>query len=298
MKRTRLFLGLCVALLLAPSFLTAQPAGKTAPATGLAQPDGRDRQIIAGVAEVIDQVHLTRKKIDKEISRRMHTLFIEQFDPRKLFFLDRDIAAFAESAEKHSKFIADQDLKFPVHVYEVFLKRVAERAKWAQDLAKEPHDFTKETTVVLDAKTAGYAKTADEAKARWRDWIQYELCSLIVDGVKEDVARTRIQKRYTSLLKFTEQLDKDDLLERYLLALTNAFDPHSSYMSPKSREEFEIAMRLKLQGIGASLANEDGKIMIKEIISGGAAADDKRLKIGDQISGVGQGEDGQIVAVA
>ena len=299
MKLNRLFLGLCAALLLAPCFVLAQqPAPKLTPAAELAKPSARDRLIVSSVVELINEAHLTRKKLDKEISTRMHKLFIEQWDPRKLFFLESDIADFAASAEKHTQYIADCDMKFAVHVYEVFLKRVAERNDWAQELAKEPHDFTKECTVVLDPKSTEYAKTSAEAKARWRNWIQYELCGLIVDGVKEDAARTRIQNRYKNLLRFTQQLDKDELLEHYLLALTNAFDPHSSYMSPKSLEDFEIAMRLQLQGIGAALANEDGKTVIKEIIAGGAAADDKRLKVGDQVTGVGQGDDGEVVDTA
>jgi carboxyl-terminal processing protease len=299
MKLHRQLVWFCAALLLVPSFVLAQqPAPKATPATALARPDARDRLIVASVAEILKEAHLTRKKIDKEISTRMHRLFIEHWDPRKLFFLESDIADFAAAQDKHPKFIADCDLTFPVHVYEVFLKRVTERNEWAQELAKEKFDFNKESTVFLDPKSTKYCKTTDEAKARWRDWIKYELCNLILDGVKEDEARSRIQKRYRNLLRITSQLDKDDLLEQYLVALTNAFDPHSSYMSPKSLEEFDIAMRLQLQGIGAALVNDDGKTIVKEILPGGAAAEDKRLKVGDQITGVGQGESGEIVDVA
>ena len=288
----------CAALLLAPWLIQAQQSSSPPkPAAELAKGDPRDRMIVATVAKVIDEIHLTGKKIDETISERMHRLFVEQWDPRKLFFLEADIAEFAAAHDKHAKFIADGDMSFPVHVYETYLKRITERSTWAQELAQEKFDFTKETTVTLDAKAARYAKTTEEAKERWRDWIKFEVCSLIVDGVKEDEARTRIQKRYKSLLQTAQRLDKDDLLERYLAALANAFDPHSGYMSSKSLEDFEIAMRLQLQGIGAALGSDDGKTMVKEIIAGGPAADDKRLKVGDQITGVGQGEEGEIVDV-
>jgi carboxyl-terminal processing protease len=151
---------------------------------------------------------------------------------------------------------------------------------------------------VLDNRSTKYAKTDDEAKARWRSWIKYELEGLIVDGVKENEARSRIQKRYRSMVRFTKQFDKDELLERYLTAMTGSFDPHSSYMSSRTMEEFDIAMRLQLQGIGALLAGEDGKTIVKEVIAGGAADQDKRIKIGDQITGVGEGDNGELVDVA
>lgn len=287
----------CAALLLAPWSIHAQQALGSRPAAELAKGDARDKLIVTSVARVIDEVHLTRQKLDESISQRMHRLFVEQWDTRKLIFLEGDIAEFAAAHDKHARFIADGDLTFPVQVYERFLKRMSERTAWAQELVQEKFDFTKESSVILDAKAVKYPRDATEAKDRLRDYIKYELCTLIVDGVKEDEARTRIQKRYKTLLQSTRGLDKDDLLERYLASLANSFDPHTGYMSAKSLEEFEIAMRLQLQGIGAALASDEGKTIIREIIQGGPAADDKRLKVGDQITGVGQGEDGEIVDV-
>jgi carboxyl-terminal processing protease len=294
-QRTLFFMA---TLLWAPGFVAAQqPTLKSTPAVALAKPDARDRLIAETVAKIIEEAHFTRHKLDNEISERMHKLFVEQWDSRKLFFLESDIAEFAASENKHIKKLLAGDFSFPVQVYERFLERVTERNEWVQKLADEKFDFAKDDTVVLDSRTTKYAKTTDEAKARWRSWIKYELEGMIVDGVKENEARTRIQKRYRTMLRITKQIDKDELLERYLTAMTGAFDPHSSYMSPRTVEEFDIAMRLQLQGIGALLASEDGKTIIKEVIAGGAAAQDKRLKIGDQITGVGEGDDGEIVDV-
>ncbi|MCS7044735.1 MAG: carboxy terminal-processing peptidase [Gemmataceae bacterium] len=295
--RFRHCVGWIAALLVLPWFVWGQTTAPSRPAIDLAKADERDKLIVTTVARVIDDIHLTGRKLDKTIAARLHDRFIEQWDPRKLFFLESDIAEFAAAKEHHAKFIAEGDLSFPVRVYEVFLKRLAERNAWTQVMAGEQFDFDKECTVFLDAKHTRWPKSTEEARQRWKDWITYELCSMKVDGVKENEARTRIQKRYKSLWQTTQSLDKDDLLERYLAAFANAFDPHSGYLSPKSLEEFDIAMRLQLQGIGALLGSEDGKTMVKEIIAGGPAADDKRLKVGDQITGVGQGEDGEIVDV-
>jgi carboxyl-terminal processing protease len=296
MAFSRLLAWCSTAVLATIAFAGAPPAA-SAPATALAKPDAYDTQIVNGVSRLIEMAHLKQHKIDVETSRRMHRLFIEGWDPKKLFFLESDINEFAAAESKHAEFLNAGDLAFPVNVYQRYLQRVVERNDWAQSLADEKYDFTKEDSITVDNKTAQYCKTNDEAKERWRSWIKYELCGMIVDGVKEKDARERIKKRYRNLVRFTKQIDKDELLERYLVALTTSYDPHSTYMSPKSQEEFEIAMRLKLQGIGALLSGEDGRTVIKEIIPGGAAEQDKRLKVGDRITGVGQGDDGEIVDV-
>ena len=108
----------------------------------------------------------------------------------------------------------------------------------------------------------------------------------------------KVSRRYHSLLKRWRQTDNIELLERYLTALTTAYDPHSSYMSPDSTTDFEIQMKLTLDGIGASLqATPEGDTVIQKIIPGGAADKDKRLAKDDKVLGVGQDENGEIVDV-
>jgi carboxyl-terminal processing protease len=68
-------------------------------------------------------------------------------------------------------------------------------------------------------------------------------------------------------------------------------------MSPSTLDNFEIQMRLKLDGIGASLRSEDGYTKVHQIIAGGAADQDGRLKEGDEIIGVGQGTEGEMIDV-
>src|SRR5260221_4636847 len=156
MKLHRLFVPLCAALLLTPFFVLGQPALKSTPATALAKPDARDKQIVQSVAGLIEEAHLTRHKLDNEISTRMHRLFLDQFDPRKLFFLESDIAEFAAYEAKHAKLLGNSDMSFPVLVYERFLKRVTDANDWAQALASEKFDFSKDDTVNLDSKAVPY----------------------------------------------------------------------------------------------------------------------------------------------
>ena len=107
-----------------------------------------------------------------------------------------------------------------------------------------------------------------------------------------DEAIKKLTKRYESIRKSWQQTDNDELLERYLSAMTTSFDPHSSYMAPSTLDNFNIQMKLELDGIGASLRGVDGYTVVQNIIPGGAADKNGGLKPEDKIIGVGQGTSG------
>jgi carboxyl-terminal processing protease len=159
-------------------------------------------------------------------------------------------------------------------------------------LIDEPHDFSIEEEMVRDPDTATFAKTPEEARERWRQRVKFDLLKETADDVPMDKAVEKLRKRYKSTHNLWNQTDDEDLLERYLSAMTTSFDPHSSYMSPSTLDNFNITMRLELDGIGASLRSEDGYTLVHDIIVGGPADKDGRLKTGDKIVGVGQGLDG------
>ena len=112
-------------------------------------------------------------------------------------------------------------------------------------------------------------------------------------GAEGQEAIDKLTRRYHSFAKRMHQTDGDELLEMYLNAFTTSFDPHTDYMSPDTQKNFDIAMSLELEGIGASLQSEDGYTVVKKIIPGGAADKDGRLKAEDKIVGVGQGDEGR-----
>lgn len=111
---------------------------------------------------------------------------------------------------------------------------------------------------------------------------------------KYQANKDKLRRRYTSFQKRMQQLDGEELLELYLTAMTNSYDPHSSYMSPSTLENFEISMSLGLQGIGATLSSEDGYVTVKHLVPGGPAEKEGSLKVNDKICGVGQNDDGPI----
>ncbi len=110
-------------------------------------------------------------------------------------------------------------------------------------------------------------------------------------------ARKKLARRYRTFAQNKHQTDNHELLEIFLSSLSTSYDPHTSYMSPNTLENFNISMRLQLEGIGAALMMEDGHTVVSKIIPGGAASKDGRLQPEDQIIGVGQDVEGPLVDV-
>jgi carboxyl-terminal processing protease len=263
----------------------------------LESPTELDAKIAQGAAQLLQAAHYTRHKIDGETSQRLHRQYLEGWDPWKRYFTQSDIDEFAKFEKAHGKAIQEGKLDSAYTVFNRYRERLEERMKWATELADAKHDFSKPDTVPLEPKVTTYAKTEAEAKERWRAQVKYELASLIVDGVKEAEARDRLKKRYKNLQRYMAQVDKEELIERYLDALTTSYDPHTTYMSPRSVEQFQIDIRSSLEGVGALLGQEDGITIIREIVPGGVIARDGRLKVGDKILSVSEGEDGEPVDI-
>jgi len=260
-------------------------------------PSASDRQITVAVTSLVRKEHLSRHPLDAEISKRCYHLFAKALDPLKVYFYQSDVDEFAKYTEQLGNLASKGDITFAYAVFGTFLQRVDERVKMIDELLAVPHDFSLNEEMVVDRDAATYARTRDEALDRWRKRIKYDLLVLKLDKVTGQEAIDKLKRRYHSFAKRMHQTDSEELLEMYLTSLTTSFDPHTSYMSPSSLENFEIAMRLELEGIGAALQSEDGYTIVHKIIPGGAADKDKRLKVKDKIVGVAQGAEGEIVDV-
>jgi carboxyl-terminal processing protease len=263
----------------------------------LVQPTETDAKIAKGVVRLLEGAHLTRHKVDEAMSKRVHQLLLENWDPTKRFYLQTDIDEFAKFEKDHAEAIKDGRFDYAYTMFKRYRDRLDERVKWVYELADAKQDFSKAETIELDPKTISYAKTEEQAKERWRVQVKYELEVMKVNGVKEEEARDRLKKRYRTLQRYMAQVDKEELIERYLDSLTNGYDPHTSYMSPRTVDQFNIDIRSSLEGVGALLGQDDGLTSFKEIVPGGVIAKDGRIKVGDKIIAVGEGDSGDMVDV-
>ena len=283
-----------ITILLLNAFLAV---GVPSASADLAGPRASDRQVTLIVAALLNQEHLLKRPLDDEISQRAIEAFLKRLDPMKVYFYQSDIDEIMKDRDRLDDFVKAADLDFAFDVFNRFLKRVDERVEFVEQLLSEDHDFTVDEQMVTDPELAEYPTSREDAFDRWRKRIKYDLLVLKTEDVTGDEAKDRLRRRYTSYGKRMHQFKSDDLLEMYLSSITNAFDPHTSYMSPSSLDNFHISMKLNLEGIGAALMMNDGYTVVSKVIPGGAADKNGKLQPEDRIVSVGQGDEGEMVDV-
>ncbi len=263
----------------------------------LTQPSAEDRQITKVVTSLLRSDHLSGRQLDDVISRRCLKSFLKSLDPWKVYFYQSDVDTFMKRQNDLDDMIGKGDVSFAYEVFGRFLQRIDERVKLVDELLAIEHDFTADEEMIRDRELVRYPRTVAEARDRWRKRIKYDLLVLKADGTDGDQAREKLTRRYHGFGKQMHQTDREELLEIYLTSMTTSYDPHTSYMSASTLENFAIAMRLELEGIGASLQSVDGYTVVKKIIPGGAADKEGTLKVEDKIVGVGQGAEGEVVDI-
>ncbi|MCA9104244.1 MAG: carboxy terminal-processing peptidase [Planctomycetales bacterium] len=264
----------------------------------LGEPTFQDRQISKAIASRMPLYHLSNRVMDDEISREGLHLLIKGLDPQKLYFYKSDIEEFEQSGDRLDDFAKAGDLSFAFTVFNRFLTRIEERLVTINELVDMQHDYTVREEMVTDPDLLDYPASPEEARDRWRQRIKYSFLLLKAEGTEGAEAQDKLRRRYTSFARRMEQFDAEEVTEMFLTALTTAYDPHSTYFSKTTYENFLIQMRLNLEGIGASLQSEDGVTVIKRIVPGGAADKLGLIHVEDKIVSVGQGETGEMIDVA
>lgn len=287
MSRSRLLpsarmLSLGLAMLAATTIFAQQLATQAA-----------DSETAKLITEMIPRYHLSRQRVDDRIAAKLLPTFIKDLDPQKQYFLQADIDEFEKARDSLDDSLRSGNIDFAFQVFDVYSDRLHRQLEVAHKYIDADHDFTVDEEITISGDDLGWAASEQELDDRWRKRIKYQLLDLKLDGTELDEAREQLHKRYRNVKLNMEQMNEQDKLEIYLTALTRCFDPHSSYMSPQTWQDFEIQLRLSLDGIGAALRADDGYTIVAQIVPGGAADKDGRLKVGDKIIGVGQ-EEGEI----
>ncbi len=267
-----------VVLLVATTIFAQQLAGE----------QKNEQTTVKLVAGMISKYHINQKPLDDRISAMILQKFIKDLDPQKLYFLKSDIDEFARYRDQLDDLIKVGQVKFAHDAWSLYLQRLDERVALAHKLVESPHDFTVDESMIVDGDQLAWAVDMKEMNDRWRKRVKFELLSLQLDKTAGEESRKRLHKRYDTVKRYAHDTEDNEVLEMFLSSVAHCYDPHSSYMSPQTTEDFQIQMRLSLQGIGAALRSEDGLTTVAQIVAGGAAEKDGRLKVGDKIVAVGQ----------
>jgi len=233
------------------------------------------------------------RALDAATSQDVFDRYLKALDGGKQFFTADDIEHFAPLAEQTGAAIRSGELEPAFQVFAVYRQRVTERVAYARGLLKQEPDFTLDERFDYDRKDVPWASGA-ELDELWRKSVKNDWLRLKLAGKPAADIRKTLDKRYATLLKGINEWKNEDVFSIYLNAYTRAVDPHTDYFTPRTAENFNQAMSLSLEGIGAQLQRQDDVVVIREIIAGGPASVDGTLQPGDRIVGVGQGRSGTV----
>lgn len=250
------------------------------------------------VAYLLDNNHYRKISLNDSLSSVILQEFIEGLDNNRTYFLASDVATFEPYRYKLDDFTRAEDVTPAFEIYEVFRKRFTERMEYVMStLITQDFDYTIDEYYETDRSKENWAHNTAELNDIWRKIIKSQALSLKLAGKEKKEIQETIRTRYERLMKSMEQFNSEDIFSLYMNTITESYDPHTNYFSPKAAELFKQSMSLSLEGIGARLQTENDYTKVVEILPGGPAERSDKIHANDRIIGVAQGDDGEMVDV-
>ena len=240
------------------------------------------------ITDFLGRYHYRRVDLDDEFSAIIFKNFLDTLDPTRSYFLATDIARFDKYKFTLDDALLANNLLPAYSIFSTYQKRVSERIEYALLMIEKDFDFDKDESFNVDRDDASWPFTLEQQNDLWRKRIKNDVLSLVLADKKPDEIKKTLNKRYSSVLKRTSQLDENDIFQLYINAYATAIDPHTSYLSPRSFDNFEIRMSLSLEGIGALLRTDGDHTVVERIIPGGPADLGDKLHAKDKIIGISQ----------
>ena len=260
-------------------------------------PEPRHESVGELVTEFIQKSHYSHISVDDELSSRVMDRYIESLDGNRMYLMQSDIDFYETYRYQLDDVVRSKPLDPVFEMFSIYQTRVRERLEFAlAELETEP-DFTVDEEYQFDRSEEPWARTEAELDEIWRKRVKNDVLRLELADKPWEESQELLRKRYKRYLKRINQVKADDVFETFMNAFAHTLDPHSSYLSPRNSEEYRIQMSLSYFGIGASLQLDEDYVQIVNIIPGGPAAIDGKLKPKDRITGVAQGPEGEMVDV-
>ena len=269
----------------APASTSLLPAGAIAPTDP-------QRATARKIGRILEEAHYSRAALDDKMSEVIYQRYLESLDGQKSYFLQSDINDFNAYRFLFDDMIRTGDIDPAYLIFARFQQRNHERIQHAIALLSTEPDWTVNESFDFDRSKASWLSDQASLDELWRKRVKNDALSLMLTGKQWPEVADVLKKRYERVLKRVDQVSPDDVFENLMNAYARAFDPHSSYFSPRSSEEYRIQMSLNYEGIGASLQIIDDYVTIMSVLEGGPAAVAGTLTVNDRITGVGQGKDG------
>ncbi|HMN90360.1 MAG TPA: carboxy terminal-processing peptidase [Saprospiraceae bacterium] len=275
----------------------------------------KDAVIIGAILNYLKQLHFQPKPLDDQFSQQVYTLYLDRIDGSRRFLTQEDIKRLENYKNQLDDEARSGDFEFFDLSLDLLNKGMKKVQGYYRDILTEPFDFEKDEKFELDGKKRGFAKNDDELRQYWQRYLKYEVMTRIASEMEtqqktgeesapksfeqiEEEARKDVLKLMDDWFGRLAKLKRSNRLSYYLSTITNIFDPHTDYLEPIDKQNFNIRFSGRLEGIGARLQTSGDFTKVNEVVVGGPAWKGQELKEGDIILKVAQGDSPEFVDVA
>lgn len=288
-----------LSLTLLLSLLSGAVAWANAPMVPLEdlKPLPEHRRATRLTTHVISNYHYRNVPLDDALSKKILTRYIDALDPARSYFTQADIDEFNQHATRVDDYLRSSSLNPLFEMFVRFRERLRERVDYAVKAVDGKFDFNVDESFDFERKDAPWPKTTAELDELWRKRVKNDFLSLKLAGKPQKEIGDTLKNRYNGLYRRTAQLNSEDVFQTLINAYTTSIDPHTSYFSPRTSENFKIRMSLSLEGIGAVLQSDNELTVVREVVTGGPAEMSGKLHADDRIVGIGQDDKGPVVDV-
>ncbi len=276
----------------------------------------RNRLIASMLCHQLPAQHFSHKICDDDMSRAAYDLYLKQLDPRKQFLLASDVKQLNEFADKIDDEINQGHILLPDAGRGLLNRRAKEVENMIQQILDAGFDPNQKESLQSDPEKISWAANKEELRERWRLSLKLEVIDSYLEEIEKEknknkeekqvvadataqidqklwtAALEKVRKKNDQYLNRLRKIDRQEHYNRYFEAIAKSFDPHTDYMAPESKEDFDIHMSGSLEGIGALLREDDGHIKVVNIIPGSPAAAQGQLHAEDSILAVAE-KDGE-----
>ncbi|MFC3121664.1 carboxy terminal-processing peptidase [Agaribacter flavus] len=250
------------------------------------------------ISELFTRAHYKKVSIDDALSEKVFHKYLDALDNSKHFFLAKDIEQFSKYREKFDEAIKVGNLEIAYDMYSLNLERRRARLEFALSLLEQEFDFEKAgDKFFYDREDAQWAQTSQELDEVWRQRVKYDALNLVLADKTVEEAKTLLNKRYKRAIRRLSQTNSEDVFQTVMNAFARSIEAHTSYLSPRNTERFQMDMNLSLEGIGAVLRSEDDHTVVVSVVAGGPADKNGEIKPQDKILGVAQEDEETYVDV-
>jgi len=252
-------------------------------------------KITQEILQFIEHQHYQTRDINDQFASDVYQQYLEAIDPQHIYLTQADLKAYQHLATELDEQLSKGQLNALVELFNLMQTRriqaVNFNLQWLQDEASS-FDFERQEHIAINADQRPRQTSLGELEDLWRKLLKNQFINGLIENETMNQIRSRLIKRYDNQAKRLAQIDERDMFTSIANSITMVADPHTSYLSPRNVEDFNIDMSLSLEGIGAVLQRDNDYTKIVRIVVGGPADKAGELEATDYIIGVAQqGED-------